>query len=124
MLLFTLLFYTTRRGESPIEDYIIGLGNKHDKDSLIKLQKIRDYIGILLNKGNRAGEPYIKHLDDDIWELRPLRDRILYAAWDEGCFILLHMFVKRTQETPRREIEQAKRNLVDFRERNKKDDKK
>lgn len=69
--------------------------------------------------GTRAGEPYVKHLDGDIWELRPLRDRILFAGWVDGRFILLHHFVKGTQKTPGREIEQARRNLADIIERSK-----
>ena len=43
--------------------------------------------------------------------------RILFAGWVEGSFILLHSFVKKTQKTPKREIEQAKRELEDFKER-------
>lgn len=64
--------------------------------------------------GLRLGEPYIKHLDNDIWELRPLRDRILFAYWDNNRFILLSIFMKQTQKTPQREIDKAKRNLEDF----------
>jgi len=37
-------------------------------------------------------------------------------------FILLHHFVKKTQKTPSREIDQAKRNLTDYRERSNNDD--
>lgn len=64
--------------------------------------------------GLRLGEPYIKHLYNDIWELRPLRDRILFAYWDNNSFILLSIFMKQTQKTPQREIDKAKRNLEDF----------
>ncbi|WP_334292447.1 type II toxin-antitoxin system RelE/ParE family toxin [Pseudobutyrivibrio xylanivorans] len=35
-----------------------------------------------------------------------------------GKFILLHQFPKKTQKTPKREIEQAKRELADYLERN------
>ena len=63
------------------------------------------------------GEPYIKHLDGEIWELRPIRDRILFAAWHQGGFVLLHHFMKKTQKTPAREIAQAKQNLADLIER-------
>ena len=55
--------------------------------------------------------------EDEIWELRPLRDRILFVAWVDGSFVLLHHFVKKTQKTPRREIEKAKRELKDLKER-------
>ena len=46
-----------------------------------------------------------------------MRDRVLFAAWDGNSFIILHHFVKKTQKTPRREIDQAKRNLTDHIER-------
>ena len=55
--------------------------------------------------------------EDEIWELRPLRNRILFVAWFDGSFVLLHHFVKKTQKTPRREIEKAKRELKDLKER-------
>jgi len=64
-----------------------------------------------------AGMPYVKHIEGELWELRPLSDRILFAAWEGECFIVLHHFVKKSQKTPRREIDQAKRNLSDYRER-------
>lgn len=61
--------------------------------------------------------PYVEHLDGEIWELRPLRNRILFAGWTDGGFVLLHHFLKKTRKTPKREIEQAKRELADFKER-------
>ncbi len=64
------------------------------------------------------GEPVSKHLDGEIWELRPLDNRILYAYYKDNKFVLLHQFTKKTQKTPKREIEQAKRNLLDYIERN------
>ncbi len=61
--------------------------------------------------------PILNNLEDEIWELRPLRDRILFVAWIDGSFVLLHHFVKKTQKTPRREIEKAKREMKDLKER-------
>jgi phage-related protein len=57
------------------------------------------------------GEPYIKHIEDDICELRPLSGRIFFAAWDRNRFLMLHQFIKKTQETPSREVGVAKRRL-------------
>ena len=111
--MFDVFFYKDRNGRSPVLEYIQELTNKSDKDSRIKANKILEYIDYLQKTGNRAKEPFVKHLGGDIWELRPIRDRILYAAWDGKKFILLHYFKKDTQKTPRREIEQAKRNLAD-----------
>lgn len=105
-----------------MEEYILHLVSRKDKDSRIKLNKIRDYLKILSEYGTRAGEPYVKHLEGEIWELRPLRDRILFAAWNGESFVLLHCFMKQTQKTPKREIEQAKRNLYDYEERSGRDE--
>jgi len=38
-------------------------------------------------------------------------------GYDGNEFILLHHFIKKTQKTPKAEIEQAKRNMRDFLER-------
>ena len=112
-----IYFYKDRNGNEPVKEYLQELANKNDKDSRIKLNKIRDYVKALNVYGKQLGEPYIKHLDGDIWELRPLRDRILFVAWHDGGFVLLHQFMKKTQKTPAREIEQAKRELADLIER-------
>ncbi len=117
--MYEILFYKDSNGKEPVKEYISGLASRKDKNSRIKLNKITDYIKALSEYGIQAGEPYIKHLDGDIWELRPLRDRILFAAWNGSSFVLLHVFMKQTQKTPHREIERAKKNLTDYQERGK-----
>lgn len=112
-----IYFYKDINGNESVKEYLQELANKNDKDSRIKLNKIRDYVKALNLYGKQLGEPYIKHLDGDIWELRPLRNRILFVAWHDGGFVLLHQFMKKTQKTPAREIEQAKRELADLIER-------
>lgn len=112
-----IFFYRDRNGREPVLDYLRELSGKSDKDSRIKLNKIRDYVKALSNYGLQLREPYIKHLDGEIWELRPIRDRILFVAWHNGSFVLLHQFMKKTQKTPAREIEKAKQELADLIER-------
>ena len=115
--MYEILFYSDRSGKEPVLDYIRELAAKGSKDSRIKSYKIAQYIQMLEEKGTLAGEPYLKHLDGNIWELRPIRDRILFAAIVGRRFVLLHYFMKRTGKTPSREIEKAKRELADFLER-------
>jgi phage-related protein len=90
---------------------------KSDKNSQIKFNKIQREIRFLTERGTRIGAPVVKHLRGEIWELRPLRDRILFAAWVGDSFVLLHVFQKETQKTPTAEIEKAERELEDFKER-------
>ena len=110
-------FYKDRNGKSPVKEYLAELSRKNDKDSRIKLNKIRDYVKALSLYGLQLGEPYIKHIDGSLWELRPVSDRIFFACWTGGRFVLLHQFAKKTQKTPAREIAQAKRELADLKER-------
>ena len=64
-----------------MSEYMQELGKNKGKDSRIKLNKINDYIQALSVYGTeQLTENYVKHLDGDIWELRPLRDRILFAG--------------------------------------------
>jgi len=62
----------------------------------------------------------VKYIEDDIWELRPLRDRILFAYYDKNKFILLSIFMKTTRKTPKIELEKAKKLLKDWSDRNEK----
>lgn len=112
-----IYFYKDRNGNEPVYEYLKDLTSRDDKNSRINANKIAEYIKILQEYGTQAGEPYIKHLDGDIWELRPLRNRVLFVAWMNGSFVLLHHFMKKTQKTPVREIEKAKRELADMKER-------
>ena len=115
---YRIQFYENAQGERPVRDYLKELGRNSDKDSRIKINKIYDYIETLKEHGTRAGEPFVKHIDDDIWELRPLSDRFFFFYWKENIFVFLHHFVKKTNKTPPQEIKQAKRNLKSFLERN------
>ena len=115
--MYRIIFYVDRQGRSELLDYIAELENSKSKDSRIKLTKIREYVKALSINGTYLPANYVKHLDGDIWELRPADNRILFAGWSDGAFVLLHSFVKKTQKTPMREIEQAKREFADFRER-------
>lgn len=57
------------------------------------------------------GEPHVKHLEGKLWELRLTgRDgiaRALYVTAISRRVIVVRAFVKKTQKTPRPEIELA-----------------
>jgi phage-related protein len=58
-------------------------------------------------------EPYVKHLKGRLWEMRMKgRDGIARAAYVTAAgrrVVVVHVFVKKTPKTPRREIEIALR---------------
>lgn len=53
---FGIIFYQTKRGTTPVLDYLKELGSRTDKDSRIKMNKIQDYIEVLSQYGTRAGD--------------------------------------------------------------------
>ena len=115
--MYSITFYEDGKGRSPVRDYTNALALKNDKVSKNKCKKISYQLQRLEVYGTRNGEPVVKHLRGEIWELRPLSDRILFAAWIDDSFVLLHTFQKETQKTPPEEIEKAERELEDFKER-------
>ncbi len=58
-------------------------------------------------------EPYVKHLEGPVWEMRMKgKDGIARAAYVTATgrrVVVVHVFPKKTQKTPRREIEIALR---------------
>lgn len=65
----------------------------------------------------RVHEPYIKHLQGPVWEMRMKgRDGIARAAYVTATgkrVVVVHVFGKKTQKTPRRDIEIALRRAKD-----------
>jgi phage-related protein len=59
----------------------------------------------------RVGEPHVKHVEGRIWEMRLSgRQGIARALYVTGAgrrAVIVRVFVKKTQKTPRREIELA-----------------
>ncbi len=60
-----------------------------------------------------VGEPYVKHIKNKLWEMRLKgRDgisRALYVTATGQRVVVLRVFVKKTQQTPRSEIDLALR---------------
>ena len=88
--------------------------NPKIKDNLYSLERISlskslRLIDLLKLFGNKLGMPYSKKISSNIYELR-IRGhqevRILYCFYQKKA-IIVHHFVKKSQKTPRKEIETA-----------------
>ena len=113
--MYRIIFYE-KNGKSEVWDFLEELREKADysKDARIQYKQILLYIQLLQENGKNLPENICKYLGQDIWELRPGYNRILFFFWhDEDC-ILLHCFRKKTQKTPRRELEKTQRRKEDF----------
>jgi phage-related protein len=114
--MYEVLIFENRKGESTVKERLEELKGKssNDKSARIALNKILEYIAVLERCGTRAGEKFTKHIEGDIWVLRPLPERIFFFGWVENKIVLLHCFRKKTQKTPKKEIERAKYNMDIF----------
>ena len=115
--MFEIEFYQEQDGSSPVEEFL----NAQD----IKMQaKLFHIIELLEAQGNNLREPYSKSLGDGIFEIRAKTGSditiILYFFVINKKIILTNGFIKKTQETPRREIKLAKSRRKDYLERQEK----
>lgn len=115
--MYIIELYEDSNGNCELEEYFKYLRNSKSKIDKIQSNKIRMYINLLSEYGFELKEPYIKKIDKEIWELRPQKNRILFTSWHYNKFILLSIFTKKTQKTPKKEIDKAKRFLEDYKKR-------
>lgn len=116
---FEVILYEKENGEIPVEKFLDNLP--------IKMKaKVVGLIQILQEFGNDLREPYSKYLGDGIFELRAKQgsdlSRVLYFFYLDKKIILTNGFVKKSQKTPKPEIQKAKRYRDNFMERIKNED--
>lgn len=98
-------YYTDETGEQPVKEWVKSLDDK------LRLKVYRAFD--LLEQFNlNLKAPYVKPLEDKLYELR-IKDqkgiyRVIYFAHTGKEFIMLNGFVKKTQKTPKKELELAK----------------
>ena len=106
--------YCTQSGKEVVQEFLDSLPHK----DLAKV--IRD-IELLAQYAPDLHEPYTKHIDGPIWELRSKFSsniyRIFYFIWDGNKLVLLHGFTKKTPKTPPAEIAIAKKRMEDYQSR-------
>ena len=83
-----------------IDDYIKALSSRTEKD------QIAAYIDRQSDLGHKLKRPVSAPLQEDINELRPGPHRILFFYY-KGEIVLIHVFRKKTDEVPEKEIKAA-----------------
>ena len=103
--------YKDNSGNEPVVEYLNALPAKHKAKALRAIDLLEEF-------GRELKEPYAKHLEGELWELRVKQasdiSRILYFAEVGDSFVLLHGFIKKTQKTPKKELDRALRYLADY----------
>ena len=114
--MYEIEFYETEDGKCPIWDFLEALRLKAptNKDARIQHKQASLYIELLQQNGTHMNAEITKHLDDGIWELRPGNNRVFYFFYQNDTYVLLHQFRKKSQKTPKLEIEKAKTERNDY----------
>jgi phage-related protein len=111
---WSVVFYSDEGGASPVEEFLDGLDRKTQARFDWSLEQLR-------LRNIQAREPLVRHLEGKLWELRRESEtniyRLLYVFLTGRRILFLHGFQKKTQKTPRREIEIAQKRLESFLER-------
>ena len=108
---FVVDFYETPNGDQPAREFLLSLDKK-------MRAKMADMISILQDNGYELREPYSKHLSEGIFELRAKLGtditRVLYFFYVDRHIILTNGFIKKSNKTPTKEIERAKKYRSDY----------
>ncbi|MBI4738175.1 type II toxin-antitoxin system RelE/ParE family toxin [Candidatus Woesearchaeota archaeon] len=108
--MFQVKFFKSVKGEEYAYEFIKGLQQHIRERITANIQYLHDH-------GNLARRPYVEYLGNKVYELRTacahLEIRILYF-FDDRLIILTHGFLKKTDATPRNEIERAQKIRVDY----------
>ncbi|NPD81701.1 type II toxin-antitoxin system RelE/ParE family toxin [Prevotella sp. PINT] len=87
------------------------------KLSVIEQKKVRKSL-LLFSENDRFPRHFVKYIEDGIYEFRVTLGnnefRIFFIYDGETLVILFNAFRKKTQKTPRNEIERAKRLKVEY----------
>ena len=111
MKFYNLIFYTTERGDSPVDDFLDGLEKK-------ARAKVAAYLSLLEEEGPHLKRPYADIVRGKIRELRIHYSsdhyRILYFFQMRDQVVLVHAFSKKTKQLRENDIKLAERRMNDW----------
>jgi phage-related protein len=116
---WVVVFYVDENGCSYAREFLQSLDIKTQARFAWSIEQLRI-------RNVRAQEPLVRHLEGKLWELREESStniyRLLYFFFTGQRIVFVHGFQKKTQKTPRHEIEIALQRLDSFvkRQRNQK----
>ena len=106
----TALFYENANNKKPVREWLYSL-SKEDRQTIGEDIKTVEY-------GFPIGMPVCRKFESKIYEVRSNISnkqiaRVIFAVIDE-YMILLNGFIKKSQKTPKKEIDLAKQRLKDI----------
>ncbi len=96
------IFFETETGKEPVREWLLALSKSERKTVGSEILKVQYCWPI--------GKPLVESLGQGLWEVRVrLGDRIARVLFyiDGRKLVLLHAFFKKTQKTPKHELDLA-----------------
>ena len=108
---YEIIIYSKEDGTEPVLDFLKSLPSKLQAKAIRELELLSEY-------GSTLTEPYSKHLENGIFELRVQQSnnivRILYFFMVNHQIVVTNGFIKKTQKTPKREIQLAMKYRLNY----------
>lgn len=99
-----VVFYRSVKGKEPVREWLRGLPKEDRRTIGIDIKTVQF--------GWPLGMPLVRKLEPNLWEVRSQLDqriaRNFFMVLD-GQMVLLHGFIKKSQKTPQKDLEIAKR---------------
>lgn len=106
-------FYTRPNGRTEFQEFLDELPKKDKEKLLTVIASIQEH-GLLVSQRME----WVKKLDEEIFEIRSKVSsniqRALYFHVVDNRYVITHGFTKKTQKTPKAQIEYAKQLKVEF----------
>jgi phage-related protein len=113
--MWKVIFYTDKKLESPLVDFIESLP---DNQAAKVLREISLFEKVGINSIYPQTSKIVGSKYKGLWELRVRFGknsiRIIYFLHIENTFVLLHGFKKKTNRISKRELEIAKNRMVEY----------
>jgi phage-related protein len=104
------MFFRTGQGNEPVREWLLELPKSERKvigDDVLKVQYCRP-----------IGKPLVGNLGNGLWEVKSgLGDRIARVVFcvEGQTMVLLHGFIKKSQKTPKHELDLALKRMNQLR---------
>lgn len=110
-----IVFFQKQNGDIPVKDYLLSLNPKIRAKAFSEIELLKKH-------GSDLREPYVKAIkgckNKGIYELRVKFStdisRIFYFVYKCNVFVLLNGFTKKSNKTPEKEIQKARKYKIDY----------
>ena len=100
-------YYTTTRGDRPVEEYILGLPWR-------EVAAVEAVLSLLTKHGVGAPGVSCRQIEGKLWEIKVGGHRVFYGIVAGPEMVLLHAYRKQAQRAPRKELDLARRRMKEI----------